>query len=178
MKYNYIKDDNGHWVKDEASGQTTNNYIFYPIFYDMDTMLGLDNSGSYRFKYYDEDTDPSLYNGDEILWNLVRDALGDEIRPYFSSLEGTLLNTNSVLPYYNLNQANMANEAFYNGDAKYKYIDPARYGYHDDLYDKDIAAGAGPYLSAAQGDRSLMREYFITNRFKFIRGKYKSGHFQ
>ena len=52
-------------------------------------------------------------------------------------------------PYFNNNQANMANEAFYNGDSKYKYINPARYGYHDDLYDKPIAAGAGPYLYAA-----------------------------
>jgi hypothetical protein len=32
----------------------------------------------------------------------------------------------------------MANEAFYNGDAIYKYINPARNGYEDDLNDKYI----------------------------------------
>jgi hypothetical protein len=56
-----------------------NNYIFYPIFYDMDTMLGLDNTGVYRFTYSDEDFDSDLYNGDDALWTLVRDALFNEL---------------------------------------------------------------------------------------------------
>jgi hypothetical protein len=136
---------------DVDTGETkeTNNYIFYPIFYDMDTMLGLDNTGVYRFNYYDEDTDASVYNGDEILWTFVRDALPADLKRYYTELETAILQPNGVLPYFNNNQANMANEAFYNGDSKYKYINPARYGYHDDLYDKPIAAGAGPYLYAA-----------------------------
>ena len=37
-----------------------NHYIFYPIFYDMDTMLGLDNTGYNRFTYYSEDSDSSI----------------------------------------------------------------------------------------------------------------------
>lgn len=156
----------------------TNNYIFYPIFYDMDTMLGLDNTGVYRFNYYDEDTDSSIYNGDEVLWNFVRDALGNDLIPWYSSLETASLKTESMLPYFNSNQANMANEAFYNGDATYKYIDPARDGYYDYLYDKVIKPGEGPYLYAAQGDRSLMREWILTNRMRFLRGKYNSNQYQ
>jgi hypothetical protein len=84
----------------------------------------------------------------------------------------------SVIPYFNNNQANMANEAFYNGDAVYKYLDPARLGYYDGLNGKDIPAGTGPYLYAAQGDRSLMRENFLINRIKFLRGKYGSSDFR
>ena len=156
----------------------TNNYIFYPIFYDMDTMLGLDNTGAPKFNYYDEDTNSDLYNGDDVLWNFVRDNLFDELASTYTKLEEGLLKESSILPYFNMNQANMANEAFYNGDAAYKYTEPARNGYHDDLYDKDIEPGLGPYLYAAQGDRSLMREWFINNRMKFLRGKYKSKMFQ
>jgi hypothetical protein len=144
----------------------------------MDTMLGLDNTGVYRFNYYDEDTDPTVYNGEEVLWNFVRDALYDELKPWYTELEGSKLTSDRILPYLNNNQANLANEAFYNGDAKYKYIDTARNGYHDDLYDKYIAPGVGPYLYAAQGDRSLMREWFITNRIKFLQGKYNSKQFK
>jgi hypothetical protein len=70
----------------------SNNYIFYPIFYDMDTMLGLDNSGFNRFNYYDEDTDPTIYNGDEILWNFVRDNLFDELAEMYNNMESSLLN--------------------------------------------------------------------------------------
>ena len=170
---------NGDWEPDETQERVyTNNYIFYPIFYDMDTMLGLDNTGVYRFNYFDEDTNSSIYNGDEVLWTFVRDALQDDLAPWYTELETAALTAAKVLPYFNNNQANMANEAFYNGDSKYKYIGPARDGYHDDLYDKDIAPGDGPYLYAAQGDRALMREWFVTNRFKFLRGKYASGQFK
>lgn len=156
----------------------TNNYIFYPIFYDMDTMLGLDNTGVYRFEYFDEDTDSSIFNGDEVLWNFVRDALVDELAPWYNTLENASLTANNILPYFNKNQANMANEAFYNGDAIYKYTDPARNGYRDDLHNKDIKPGEGPFLYAAQGDRSLMREWFLTNRIKFLHGKYNSSNYQ
>jgi hypothetical protein len=144
----------------------------------MDTMLGLDNTGVYRFNYYDEDTNASIYNGDEVLWTFVRDALQDELIVWYTKLETGLLTAAKILPYFNENQANMANEAFYNSDAKYKYTEPARNGYHDDLNDKHIAAGVGPYLYAAQGDRALMREWFLTNRIKFLRGKYNSSQFQ
>ncbi len=177
--YPLTQNEQGEWVPDNTQERVyTNNYIFYPIFYDMDTMLGLDNTGIYRFNYYDEDTNASIYNGEEVLWNFVRDALLDELTPWYTTLETASLTADKVLPYFSLNQANLANEAFYNGDAKYKYTDPARNGYHDDLYDKDIAPGDGPYLYAAQGDRSLMREWFVTNRFKFLRGKYVSGQFK
>ena len=103
-------------------------------------------------------------------------------------LEGGMLNINkeqdgswsprSLIPYFNNNQANMANEAFYNGDAVYKYLDPAREGYFDGLNGKEIKPGEGPYLYAAQGDRSLTRENFIINRIKFLRGKHNSATFR
>ena len=167
------------WAPDKTKNQEeTHYYKFYPIFYDMDTMLGLDNTGKYRFNYYDEDTNASIYNGDEVLWTFVRDSLGDELTTYYSKLEEKLFTAEQILPYFNDNQADMANEAFYNGDSKYKYIDPARNGYHDHLNDKTIEPGAGPYLYAAQGDRSLMREWFLTNRMKFLRGKYNSKKFK
>lgn len=173
------KNTEDKWVVDDAATPVeTNNYIFYPIFYDMDTMLGLDNTGAARFNYYDEDTDPAVYNGDEVLWNFVRDALPTELITWYSHLETGLMNASDILPYYNDNQANMANEAFYNGDAKYKYVIPFRTGYYDGLNEKDIKPGEAPYLYAAQGDRSLSRESFINNRIRFLRGKYVSDKFQ
>ena len=175
-------------IDNEDAEVSTNNYMFYPIFYDMDTMLGLDNTGASRFNYYDEDTDPSIYNGEEVLWNFVRDALFLEIDQMYGRLEKAGLNIDkgrvggwdpkSILPYFNNNQAYMANEAFYNADAKYKYIEPAVSGYHDYLNNEWVDAGKAPYLYAAQGDRGLTREDFVTNRIKFLRGKHNSEDFQ
>lgn len=166
------------YTDENGNEQTSHNYIFYPIFYDMDTILGLDNVGATRFTYYNEDTEDNIFNGKGILWHLVRDALQDELAAYFTQLENKKLTKENILPYYNTNQANMANEAFYNADAVYKYIDPARNGYQDLLNGKYIEPGAAPYLYAAQGDRSLMRESFLTDRMRFLRGKYASKKFQ
>lgn len=163
--------------------QSTFNYIFYPIFYDMDTMLGLDNTGHVKFDYYAENTDPSVFNGDEVLWNFVRDSLHDELVKYYTRMEDKILTSGSLLPYFSENQANLANEAFYNGDAMYKYVDKFRTGYIDHSKKPgeegyEIAPGKAPYLYAAQGDRTLMRKYFLTNRVKFLRGKYRSTDFK
>lgn len=177
------------WEPDTSKEKEVKHcYKWYPIFYDMDTMLGLDNTGVNRFNYYDEDDDPSTYNGDEVLWNFVRDNLTSDLDNMYSRLEPAGLNIDlnekgdyvgtSLIPYFNNNQANMANEAFYNGDTQYKYIRPAVEGYWDGLNNKLIEAGEAPYLYAAQGDRSLDREYFITNRIKFLRGKHGSDDFQ
>ena len=63
----------------DGTEKTVYNYIWYPIFYDMDTMLGLDNIGYVNKHYYDEDTTETVFNGDEVLWKFVRDALPEEV---------------------------------------------------------------------------------------------------
>ena len=152
-------------------------YIFYPIFYDMDTMLGLNNEGRMKFKYYTEDTEDGVYNGANVLWHLVRDSLPSDLIIYYNILENSGLHAPSILPYFNENQATMANEAFYNGDAAYKYVIPSREGYEDLLNGNYIEPGAAPYLYALQGDRALHRESFINNRMQYLRGKYASSKF-
>lgn len=171
-----------HRTFELSSGETKSvyNYIWYPIFYDMDTMLGLDNAGVSNKKYYDEDTQTDVYNGDCILWDFVRDALKEDVQKAYSTIEGAndTFTKGYILPYFNSNQANMANETFYNEDAMYKYVDPFRNGYTDHLNDAVIAPGTGERLYAAQGNRSMERDYFLDNRLKFLRGKYASTKYQ
>lgn len=156
------------------------NYIWYPIFYDMDTMLGLDNAGHVNKNYYDEDTNEGVFNGAEVLWKFVRDTLPNELAQFYSRLEQAsgFLTKNGILPYFNKNQASMANETFYNEDAIYKYITPFRTGYQDHLNEKYIEPGTGERLYAAQGSRDMMREFFIENRIRYLRGKYSSTGYQ
>jgi hypothetical protein len=139
-------------------------YIWYPIFYDMDTMLGLDNIGRRNKNYYDEDSDnDDIFNGDEILWKLVRDALPTMISTtYHNFEEKNAFRKNYLLPCFNLNQANMANETFYNEDAAYKYTGPY------------LRGESGSRIDPAQGNRSLDREFFVENRLKYLAGKYAS----
>ena len=174
------KPSKGQAVEGTPSGDNYNahfGYIFYPIFYDMDTMLGVSNEGRLKFNYYNEDTEPEIYNGANVLWHLVRDSLPRDISRQFNRLEGGKLQALNIIPYFNDNQANLANEAFYNGDAAYKYVNPAREGYQDLLKNEWIAPGTAPYLYALQGDRSLHREAFINDRMAYLRGKYISSQF-
>lgn len=169
-KRSYIDVDTGKKIE-------TYKYIWYPIFYDMDTMFGLDNTGVDKFSYSAEDNIESIFNGDEILWKFVRDALPEKVKIMFSKLEtgNSLLTSKGIIPYFNDNQADMANEAFYNGDARYKYINTYRNGYENHLTGEVYAPGASPRLYAAQGSRSLTREYFIINRVNFLRAMYESN---
>ena len=180
------------WGKEKCTwtnlqGETINDYnwIWYPIFYDMDTMLGLDNTGVANKYYYEEDTKQSLFNGDEVLWVLVRDSLEQEVAKFHSDMEANgALTASNILLYFNKNQANMANQTFYNEDAIYKYIVPFRTGYYDDLNTDAqgnptyIAPGTSDKLYAAQGDRSMMREYFVSNRTRYLRGRYATSGYQ
>ena len=177
----------GSWSPDETQEPIKpGHYIWYPIFYDMDTMLGVDNQGYPRLKYYDEDINPEVFNGEDLLWNFVRDALPGEVTEYYGKFESAsaMFTASTILPYFNLNQANLANEALFNGDAEYKYIDTFRKGYYDHLNTDAqgkptfIEPGKGSRLYAAQGDRSMDRQYFVTNRVNFLRGKYQSSNYQ
>ena len=145
----------------------------------MDTMLGLNNEGKQVYEYYTMDTDgPTIYNGEEALWILFRESLQSEIKNAYNTMERTgMWYAQNILTYFNTLQANVANEAFYNGDASYKYIRPFREGYKDHLNDTMIAPGTAPYLYAAQGNRSLDREFFLKNRINFLQGKYASDAF-
>lgn len=168
------------WKDDDGEEHNTFDYVWYPIFYDMDTMLGLDNIGYVNKHYYDEDTAEDVYNGDEILWKFVRDALPNELADFYNRAEQAngILTKAAIVPYFNDNQGTMANETFYNEDAFYKYIDTFRNGYTDHLHDKYIDPGTGDRLYAAQGDRGMSREFFIDNRIKYLRGKYLSSNYQ
>ena len=138
-------------------------YIWYPIFYDMDTMLGLDNIGRRNKNYYDEDTNVDVFNGDEVLWKLVRDSLPTMVsNTYHNFEEKNAFRKDYLLPCFNSNQADMANETFYNEDAEYKYIGPY------------LRGESGSRIEPAQGNRSLDREFFIENRLRYLAGKYAS----
>jgi hypothetical protein len=109
---NYIYNDSeGIYEPDKNSKKTiTNNYIFYPIFYDMDTMLGLNNEGKPIFSYDDDEDatndkgyESTTYNGSDVLWTFVRKALRQEINEQYGKLEDANWRANNILTYYNLN---------------------------------------------------------------------------
>lgn len=154
---------------------TWDNTIWYPIFYDMDTALGLNNYGYNKYGFDTEDTTPNVYNGSlSILWNNVRLALSDKIAVMFNQLAG--LDYTTLINMYGLDQADAWNEIIYNLDAQYKYVRPLAEGFYGD------GAWVGPYVAnylyAAQGSRSMHRRWWLSNRFNYFNGKYVSDDYK
>lgn len=154
---------------------TWDNTIWYPIFYDMDTALGLNNYGYNKFGFDTEDTDTGVYNGPtSILWTNVRKTLQPEIRKMYENLTG--LNYNNLVSNYGTNQADAWNEIIYNLDAQYKYVRPLAEGFYGDGV--QVAPYSKDYLYAAQGSRSMHRRWWLANRLNYFNGKYLSSAFK
>lgn len=165
---------------------TWDNQIWYPIFYDMDTMLGLNNYGYNKFDYNVEDKDANVFNGQaSVLWNNVKACFEADIRTMYNEMQKYGgLNYGNLLRNYNTVQADMWNEIMYNYDAVYKYITPYAEGYYDGLnLDENgnpviVTPGTKNYLYAAQGSRSMHRRYWLKNRISYFDGKYLSDNYR
>ena len=165
---------------------TWDNQHWYPIFYDMDTMLGLNNYGYNKFDYNVEDKDENVFNGQaSVLWNNLKVCFESDIREMYDNMQkdGGLTYGN-LLRNYNTIQADKWNEIMYNYDAIYKYITPYAEGYYDGKnLDENgnpviIPAGTKNYLYAAQGSRSMHRRYWLKNRIAYFDGKYLSENYR
>lgn len=63
------------------------NYIWYPIFYDIDTQLGINNSGVPTWDYYVEPTgDKSYSTSNSVLWNNLWAVFENSIKSKYGEL--------------------------------------------------------------------------------------------
>ena len=154
--------------------------IWYPIFYDMDTLMGLNNTGFNKFAYDTED-DPAdkVFNGfDSVLWNNMRECFYNNICEFYAQLRPYLTDA-KLLSAYNANASDKWNEALTTADAEYKYTRPYEEGYYDGKNTDPITGepskvppGGVSYLYAAQGKRTNHRAFWATNRTKYFDSKY------
>lgn len=149
--------------------------IWYPIFYDMDTMLGVNNTGFNKFSFDTEDrVEDKVFNGyDSILWNNFKICFESEIANFYNSLRSKMT-LNKLLECYNTKQADAWNEALISTDAIYKYQRPYNEGYKAVVDGNEVTIGAGKksYLYAAQGKRSNHRNWWLSNRLNYFDSKY------
>ena len=161
---------------------------WFPIFYDMDTILGVDNKGILRFAYdTDDETDTRAFNAAanyghyengewvnngraSVLWANLREGFQTEISSMYNALRDAGKFTYKFLSQsYNDSQADAFAAIYDNKDAKYKYIDPYGSKVIKNGVESDVDAN---YLHAAQGTRTLHREYFMNHRFTLLDSKY------
>lgn len=166
------------WGPEAQDGE----YIWYPIFYDMDTQLGINNSG---IVYWDYDTNAtpddgsaSIFSGAaSVLWNNISTCFTNEMKTLYRLLRKNALNYTELINYYDTKQTDKWSEIMKNIDAFYKYIAPSLPSIGYTNIDGKIAT-TDTFFYCLQGDRQLNRDLFFRNRLNYMDSKWQGGNYQ
>ena len=142
-----------------------------PIFYDNDTVCGINNEGLLAFdfnvEYHDKSGSQDVFNGEQsTLWNNIEQAYAAEIADLYAEMrKNNVLSYEQCIRFLETEQGDKWSEAIYNEDGFYKYVRP--------LLDE----GNGSYLYACQGSRKAHRLWWLYNRFRYMDSKYIAGDY-
>lgn len=160
------------------------NYIWYPIFYDIDTQLGVNNSGVPYWDYYTEPTKDNVFSTpNSVLWNNLWACFKGNIMSRYDTLRKNNLTIDKLNGYYNFDPEVSKSKAMYGGrpimainvDEYYKYIDCGiGDGYIDTAGNKATTIA---FFYCLQGTRKLQRELFLRNRFNYLDSQWQQGAF-
>ena len=160
------------------------NYIWYPIFYDIDTQLGVNNAGVPYWDYEVEATASNTFSTpNSVLWNNMYKIMMPQIKNRYEKLRGNLLTISKLNGYYNFDYDVSKSYAMHgarpiiipNVDEYYKYIDCAiGNGYTNT--NNDIVTTT-TYFYCLQGTRELQRALFLRNRFNYVDSMWQCGDY-
>ena len=140
---------------------------WFPIPYDMDTAIGINNEGALVFEYDIEDTDKvnneNVFTGqDSTLWHNIRDAFqARRFEMYDEMRQSDKFAYQIIVDKMNKHQETWP-EAIWNEDARVKYLD---------IY---LTEGE-EYFKMCQGNKTSQRDQWLYNAFKYRDSKYRCG---
>lgn len=181
------------------------DYIWYPIFYDIDTQLGINNTGIPSFEFNVDATEAGNYStSDSVLWNnFYKFFKGSQILDKYKNLRGQqsnnlepleappLKDVNNIEKWY-MFDPNITNNVANKGkrpliatnlDMYWKYITitngvaPSQGVAYIPGADGEYGVDDGTYFYALQGDRSQSRRQFLTNRLEYIDSWLNQGNY-
>lgn len=160
------------------------NYIWYPIFYDIDTQLGVNNAGVPYWDYEVEATVDGVFSTpNSTLWNNMYKTMMSTIKNRYESLRGNLLTISALNGYYNFDYEVSHSYAMHGArpiiaidvDEYYKYIDCAIGGGYRDT--NNNITSTTTYFYCLQGTRELQRALFLRNRFNYVDSMWQCGDY-
>ena len=181
----YWKDKDGNFILDAEGQKIPGEYIWFPIYYDVDTQLGVDNSGVPSWEYNVEPSKEKHFStSNSILWTCFDKVYAERIQQEYVRLRGGNLTIDKLDGYYNFDPKVSNSEAmsgilpisFINADQYYKYIAPAVTGYIGfDKNNKVATLYSSGYYYCLQGTRDLHRALFLRNRFNYYDSMWHAG---
>ena len=101
---------------------TWDGQIFYPRFYDLDTICSYDNSGQIRFDV-DVEMEQGYWNtSSSRLWTKIRDYMHDDLVEIYKDMRQNGLSFENLMKYFYDDQISVIPQTYYNKDADIKYI--------------------------------------------------------
>ena len=151
------------------------------IFYDNDTVFGINNEGAIQFSYdieiHDIIGNLNVWNGaNSLLWELVEQAFSSDITKMYQDLrQKGILSYDKIIEFCNTRQSDKWCESVYNEDGYFKYESPLIDGYTDYSTGTAQTVKTGAFLYALQGSRDAHRRWWLYNRFKYMDSKFQAG---
>ena len=161
-------------------------YVWYPVFYDIDTQLGLNNSGAYLWDYDEDVTENNTFSTpNSVLWNNFYEAFYNDIVYKYRALRVNDLNYNTIVGAYECDSSVFDSYAMkglrpiiaIGLDEYYKYIAPTTTGYYTTTENDDSLKflDGYTYAYACQGDKKLTTELLIKNRLNYLDSRWLAG---
>ena len=101
---------------------TWDGKIWYPRFYDMDTICSYDNSGQIKFDV-DVEMEQGYWNtSSSRLWTKIRDWMHDDLVEIYKDMRQNGLSFENLMKYFYDDQISVIPQTYYNKDADIKYI--------------------------------------------------------
>lgn len=129
---------------------TADNKIFFPRFYDIDTILSYDNSGGIKFDV-DIEMEQGYWNtSSSRLWTRIRDLFHDDIVATYNNMRQNGVSYENIMKYMYDEQIAKIPQTYYNKD-----------------YDIKYAPFKDQYIGMAHGNGYEHMKRWLKNRFIF-----------
>ena len=158
-------------------------YIWYPIFYDIDTQLGLNNVGAKLWDYDEDCSENGTYSTkDSVLWTNFYDVFKNTVISTYRTLRNGKIDYDTIEAAYRCQAGRTFDSYAMMGkrpiiaiglDEYYKYVLPTK----EPWKNQEGSFVTANYLYACQGDRILSRELLVNNRLLYMDSKWLGGSF-
>lgn len=130
---------------------TADHKIFFPRFYDIDTICSYDNSGQLKFDV-DIEMEQGYWNtSSSRLWTRIRDLMHDDIVATYNNMRQNGVSYENMMHYIYDEQIAKIPQTYYNKD-----------------YDVKYAPFADSYIGMAHGDTYEHVKRWLKQRFTFV----------
>lgn len=187
----FVQEGQAYAAATEYDSQTTyysrksGDYIWYPIFYDIDTQLGLNNSGAYLWDYDADVTEKNIFSTpNSVLWNNFYTIFYDDIVLKYRALRVNHLDYGPIKDAYECLPSSFDSYAMrgirpivaIGLDEYYKYLAPTVTGYYDTT-GAFLKLPGFTYAYTCQGDKKLTTELLLQNRLNYLDSQWLGGNY-